>query len=529
MTGSSSQDMAGKTNSVSKSFLQYKNCIFLSLFYLFFETCFSFKMFFMPVYWQQLGLSPTQIGILRAVWGVAYSVGAVLFGKLANKFRIRRALLLMSILSTMVTPLVSLLPRRTHDTCTVKWEQVSNAAFERQEKEVLRHRELQTKTNLNNFRKLLEEESHNSRQLISHGNHQLRIDFQQQTFKKIPRQLQENQEEVSVLEKSPKDITNIFIMFIFIVFIGELLSSPAFNLANSEIVEFLGENSREFGKIRLWGPIGHIIAAPITAYLVTHFHYMLCGEYQDNFAIAFVVIVLMAFGAFVSVTQFGTVQARDCKRNQKEDETPMTLTKFFAQYQNFIFITMTFLIGCFDGVVLTFGFWYTKTLDVSVATLVFGFSRMTCSAVSVLFLGAIGMCVKKTGYAGVVLFSMLLFVSWFVGMSFMKNPWFMLIFETIGYIAYVVGFTGLISYFGEVTPANLMDTVQGGVNSLFLGVGCGIGTALCGFSIDIFGAVKSFRFFAIGTSLLIVLFTISQIPTTMNFFRFSFKKERGEI
>ena len=238
MTGSSSQDMAGKTNSVSKSFLQYKNCIFLSLFYLFFETCFSFKMFFMPVYWQQLGLSPTQIGILRAVWGVAYSVGAVLFGKLANKFRIRRALLLISILSTMVTPLVSLLPRRTHDICTVKWEQVSNAAFERQvslfrhtdykrhksyrretkvnaleadmasnyqqlndiiglsplnllkEKEVLRHRELQTKTNLNNFRKLLEEESHNSRQLISHGNHQLRIDFQQQTFKKIPRQLQ---------------------------------------------------------------------------------------------------------------------------------------------------------------------------------------------------------------------------------------------------------------------------------------------------------------------------------------------------
>ena len=69
----------------------------------------------------------------------------------------------------------------------------------------------------------------------------------------------------------------------------------------------------------------------------------------------------------------------------------------------------------------------------------------------------------------------------------------------------------------------------GGVNSLFLGVGCGIGTALCGFSIDIFGAVKSFRFFAIGISLLIVLFTISQIPTTLNFFRFSFKKKRGEI
>lgn len=43
----------------------------------------------------------------------------------------------------------------------------------------------------------------------------------------------------------------------------------------------------------------------------------------------------------------------------------------------------------------------------------------------------------------------------------MTNPWFMLLFESIGYIAFVVGFTGLISYFGEVTSRHLVDTVQG--------------------------------------------------------------------
>ena len=65
------------------------------------------------------------------------------------------------------------------------------------------------------------------------------------------------------------------------------------------------------------------------------------------------------------------------------------------------------------------------------------------------------------------MFSMLMFVSWFMGMSFMKNPWFMLIFETIGYIAFVVGFTGLISYFGEVTPHYLMDAVQGMQHNIY--------------------------------------------------------------
>ena len=51
----------------------------------------------------------------------------------------------------------------------------------------------------------------------------------------------------------------------------------------------------------------------------------------------------------------------------------------------------------------------------------------------------------------------------------------------------------------------------GGVNSLFLGVGCGIGTGLCGFFIDAIGAVNAFRSFAAGTLVLIVLFAASQV------------------
>ena len=460
MSWSPSQDVSPESNAVSKFCLQYKSRIFLSLFYFFFETSFSFKMFFFPVYWQQLGLSPTQIGILRAFWGVAYSVGAVLFGQLANKWHIRRALLLMSIFSTVLTPLVSLIPQRSHDKCfdykpahTINQSHPLSDAFAR--------------GHPHPYPSLQEPGSGEVEKMdTTRGNAEAKFfgyDPGKLISKRFSRQLQYHHEEHSVLEKSQEDINTIFIIFIFIVFIGELLSSPAFNLANSEIVEFLGENSREFGKIRLWGPIGHMIAAPTTAVLVTHFHYVLCGEYQDNFAIAFIVIALMASCAFVSVTQLGSVKTTGCSgiKEEGDDETPMTLAAFFARYQNLIFIIMTFLVGCFDGVVLTFGFWYTKTLDATVATLVFGFSRMTCSAVSVVFLSSIGMCVKKTGYTGVTIFSMLLFVSWFVGMSFMKNPWFMLIFETIGYVAYAVGFTGFISYFGEVTPSHLTDTVQG--------------------------------------------------------------------
>lgn len=486
MAGTLSQEPSEKnSNNVSTFCSKHKTGIALALFYFFFETSFSFKMFFLPVYWQQLGLSPTQIGILRAVWGVAYSLGAVIFGQMASKWKIRRALLLMSVLSTAITPLVSLLPRRTHDKCLEELRIGSS------EQVTVRRRtpifqdgqddfgyqwstpriagKMDSKDQSSRLTRTLGFQSHLNQVEEKRMNsgydmiHLLQYPRSSGSTRLARQEIPPNNTKVLVLEKDPGDIKSVFIIFIFIVFVGELLSSPAFNLANSEIVEYLGENSREFGRIRLWGPIGHMIAAPTTAVLVTHFHYVLCGEYHDNFAIVFGVISLMASSAFVSVTQFGNESKEDTRNvEQKSDDgETLTLVKFFSRYQNFVFISMTFLIGCFDGVVLTFGFWYTKTLDVSIATLVFGFSRLTASAVSLVFLGLTGTCVKKSGYNGVTVFSMLLFLSWFAGMSFMKNPWFMLIFETIGYIAYVVGFTGLISYFGEVTPRHLMDTVQG--------------------------------------------------------------------
>ena len=477
MSSTPSQEPGKKSICISEFCSQHRTRIALSSFYFFFETCFSFKIFFMPVYWQQLGLSPTQIGILRAVWGVAYSLGGVIFGKMASKRKIRRALLMMSILSTAIIPLVSLIPRRTHDECSVELgknvdenkrriitpQEGKNSSHPNDEW-IKSHVESKANENTNH-----RNQTHALQSLFRREEKKPKI-LEQSTSRRslppikrrTPRQAPLVGDHVLILEKNPQDIDTIFLTFLFIVFFGELLASPAFGLANSEIVDHLGENSRDFGKIRLWGPIGHIIVVPTTAVFVTHYHYVICGEYQDNFAVIFAVTSIMAMASLVSVTQLGdqTIKHSD-KTEGNGNGKPLTLFEFFSRYQNFVFIFMTFLIGCFDGVVSTFGFWYTKTLDVTITTLVFGFSRMTSSAVSVVFLGLTGMCVKKTGYSGITVFSMMLFFIWSEGMSLMKNPWLMLLFETISYTAYVTGFTGVISYFGEVTPNHLMDTVQG--------------------------------------------------------------------
>ena len=65
-------------------------------------------------------------------------------------------------------------------------------------------------------------------------------------------------------------------------------------------------------------------------------------------------------------------------------------------------------------------------------------------------------------------------------------------------------------YISVISDHQRLLVFAGGVNSLFLGVGCGIGTALCGFFIDAFGAVNAFRLCAAGTVILLVLFVVSQ-------------------
>lgn len=59
---------------------------------------------------------------------------------------------------------------------------------------------------------------------------------------------------------------------------------------------------------------------------------------------------------------------------------------------------------------------------------------------------------------------------------------------------------------------------------MILGVGCGIGTGLCGFFIDAIGAVNAFRSFAAGTLVLIMLFAASQVA----YYCFKSDKREGQ-
>ena len=52
---------------------------------------------------------------------------------------------------------------------------------------------------------------------------------------------------------------------------------------------------------------------------------------------------------------------------------------------------------------------------------------------------------------------------------------------------------------------------SGIINSLFLGAGCGVGAFLSGFMIDVYGAVTTFRSWALAAFVLLLVFLLSQM------------------
>lgn len=456
--------------------------ILYSLFYFFFETSVSFKLFFLPVYWKQLGLSASQIGSLRVVWGLAYIAGSIIIGHAADRWRLRKALLLLCVLSSMATPLLGMIPQRTHDVCIVT---VVNATKTLDAVSKSQTRSLQpswnqehqkTSHSLPNSAPSVQTDTEKVHPVMQSGGIETHNQYwREETSQNFP----QNKEaafssslahytdktptrKVYTLEKNPKDLEFIFWSTLCILAVGEFLSSPAYNLVNSAILDHLGENKRAFSRIRLWGPIGQFISTPVTTALVTHFHYYLCGEYQDDLSVVFIVIALVVVVSFALTTTF-EVRPKKTQDNTAAagEEEAMTLGGLLYQYQNVVYLCLTLYIGCCDGVILTFSLWYMKNQDTKTATTVFGFTRMVSSFVSAVLLWFVEPAVTAVGYTGVMAFCFLLFAGWFVGVSFMANLWMMLLFETVGYTAYILSFTTIVSYYGEVTPSHLIDTVQG--------------------------------------------------------------------
>ena len=197
--------------------------LFIKLFYFTFIGALGCILPYLSIYYKQQGLTPQQIGLISGLRPVIGFTSGPLWGALADKYSIRRVMLLISIASWLgvFLALAFVSSPQKLDSCP---------------EDIHPHRDV--------------------------------IHFKEPSGKYYTLQTAngtENvtEEEYNILRESinwiyyPEQVNEIFLTILLLILLGEFFQSPTTALSDAGTIQELGmENLDHYGSQRAWGPVG---------------------------------------------------------------------------------------------------------------------------------------------------------------------------------------------------------------------------------------------------------------------------------
>lgn len=110
-------------NAINRDLLQFKS------FYFFFMSGFGSLFPYLPVYFRQIGLSASHVGLLIGLRPIVQLASAPFWAIMADKYKKRKAILVMSILAWLVMTLALAFVEPTEGICEVRAENESTSRF----------------------------------------------------------------------------------------------------------------------------------------------------------------------------------------------------------------------------------------------------------------------------------------------------------------------------------------------------------------------------------------------------------------
>ena len=196
---------------------------FIKVFYFAFIGGLGSVLPFLSIYFKQMGLSPQQIGLISGLRPIIGFLSGPLWGAIADKYNIRRIMLLFSILSWVgvYVALAFVPPPEKLDECP---------------------------TDLHPHRDVIR---------IKHqvrGMHTVQVTNGTEDL---------TDQEYSILKESigwmyeAASLEKVFIIILVLILLGEFFQSPTTALSDAGTIQTLGiENLDYYGSQRAWGPVG---------------------------------------------------------------------------------------------------------------------------------------------------------------------------------------------------------------------------------------------------------------------------------
>ncbi|KAM8934774.1 major facilitator superfamily domain-containing protein 6 [Pelodytes ibericus] len=337
---------------LEKHCVKINNDLLISkVFYFFFYSAYGSLHPLLPVYYKQLGMSPTQSGLLVGIRYFIEFCSAPFWGVIADRFRKGKIVLLFSVLCWVLFNLgigfvkpaallcVPVNPAPLQPTnSSIQLFTTANPTFTSLATSIAVDDNSTTKTKR---KRDVDESGHllwgsdvapRSEMMFYDGKHfPLHREVRETGNDSVPNITEDingstipftttiaatttttsNPEDKFKLEYDKADVETIFLLILLVVIIGEFFSAPAVTIVDTVTLQYLGTHRDRYGMQRMWGSLGWGLSMLSVGIGIDHTNIFVdfsgigckVSEYK-NYRIAFIVFGVLMSVALIVSTQF---------------------------------------------------------------------------------------------------------------------------------------------------------------------------------------------------------------------------------
>ncbi|KAI5747651.1 hypothetical protein M8J77_017023 [Diaphorina citri] len=529
-------------------------------FYFFFYSAFGSLFPLMGVYFKQMGMNPSQCGLLIGSRPFVEFLAAPFWGSLADRWQKGKTILLVSLSCWIIftLPLGFIQPPAT--SCIIK-KNHTEYVLEVPDRSLYK-REIRYDSpdrfaaEQSDAEEILVRHTRATRPKIYAGKSPYDVKFASNYDEK--KQSNWVSPLFSRIVYQTQDIQKAFFLLILLVVIGEFFSAPAITLADSAVITILGEDADRYGHQRMFGSLGWGLAMFFVGIALDHstsFPDHPCGpdEREKNYTICFATFSVLMGAALITATQINfkyeehpepDEMLKPVQTATKEDYMQRELaqqlnlpslaphdlppqdpnyvnappppslgeTKMFAQttreipewvtvlkhFQNVKCASFIFVSWFMGfGIGLIFTFLFWHLQDYGGSPTLFGVASVI-NHISEIFAYFFSFkLIRQIGHVKVLCLGLMGNILRFLYISWLKNPWWVLPFEFMQGITHAAVWAACCSYIAHNTPQHLRSSAQGVLQGIHHGLGRGCGAVIGGIFVNSFGTTATFRGYGI--------------------------------
>ena len=428
------------------------------VFYYFFWSAYGSFFPLLGVYYKQIGMNPTQSGILVGFRPLVEFISAPSLGSLADRLNIRKMMLLFNLCCwiAFVFPIGMIKP--SDKTC---------------------HRYLMLAKNIT--------------EITSHETDEVNEFLKKNTPHEEP--IKPHRKGNVVF--SDDSIHQVFWVLLFLTIVGEFFASPAPTLADTATLNVLGENRDKYGRQRMFGSLGWGSAMFMVGFAIDALPmYKVCNvTISKDYTFAFYFFLgFMCIALFVA-TRFNFKDVGNY--DETLHGTPRDVMHIFLTPNYAVTVFAAFYAGLGMGLTRVFLFWHLE--DLGAPPSLFGISSAVDHLSETLTYFFIDNLLQMFSHVQIIYAGLLINFVRFLLIATLKNPWLILPLDLLQGFSHAGVWAALTSYLSKAAPKGYKAAVQGILQGFYYGLGRAVGAIGGGVFAHYFGTNFAFRLYGFGS------------------------------